>query len=75
MIFVRCYGMAFLEGERRCKKRLDYELSRNQILGRTGMTGRGQSTAFRFGPGQIFSSYNEAEKAAKAWLIRNEAVA
>ena len=54
--------------KRRCAPRLDFEMSRNQILGRTGFAGPGQSTKFRFGAGMEFVNIEEAEKAARVWL-------
>ena len=54
--------------QRRCKPRLDYELSRNQILGRTGLAGPCQSVKFRFGVGTDYKNLDAANAAAKKWL-------
>jgi hypothetical protein len=58
--------------KRRCAPRLDFEMSRNQILGRTGFAGPGQSTKFRFGAGMEFVNIEAAEKAARVWLNAEE---
>ena len=51
---------------------MDFEMSRNQILGRTGFAGPGQSTKFRFGAGMEFVNIEAAEKAARVWLNAEE---
>ena len=54
--------------QRRCKPRVDYELSRNQILGRTGLAGPSQSVKFRFGVGEQYKNLDAAKAAAEKWL-------
>ena len=54
--------------KRRCEPRIDYEWSRNQLLGRTGFFGAGQSVKFAYGVGKPFSNFKAAETAAKRWL-------
>ena len=60
------------EKKRRCKPRVDFELSRNQILGRTGFAGPGQSVKFRFGVGEQYRNLDAAKAAAKKWLREEE---
>ena len=54
--------------KRRCNPRFDVELSRNQILGRTGLAGPRQSVKFRFGVGEQYKNLDVAKAAAKKWL-------
>ena len=54
--------------KRRCNPRVDFELSRNQILGRTGFAGPNESVKFRFGVGNEYKNLDAAKAAAKKWL-------
>ena len=56
--------------KRRRPPRMDYELTRNNILVRTGLTGRGQagSRSFGFGPGRMYKDMKAAETAAKEFV-------
>lgn len=51
-----------------CKANFSVERSRSQVLCRTGYRGAGQSTTFKFGPGQAFASEAAAVARAKEWL-------
>lgn len=61
--------------EAKTKPRVDFEGSRDQYLGRTGLRGPGQSVSFRFGGGvrAQYSSKEDAKRAAHEWLARQTA--
>ena len=61
------------EKKRRCKPRVDFELSRNQILGRTCFAGPNESVKFRFGVGNEYKNLDAAKAAANKWLREEQA--
>ena len=44
------------------------EWSRNQVLGRTGKKGPGESITFKYGPGCDYKDVKRAEGASKKWV-------
>ena len=44
------------------------EWSRNQVLGRTGKKGPGESITFKYGPGCDYKDVKRAEGACKKWV-------
>ncbi len=55
-------------GERCSKSIVAVELSRSQVLARTGFRGPGQNKTFRYGAGKAYATADEAKAAARAWL-------